>query len=112
MSFIYGSHKATTIRESKSRWLIGLSVADPATTASPILWPGHPGEHQEQLGECLLLEISLVLKWWGTCVLRKTACHALQDTACLDLDWSTEPSPMSAARVAPEKGLNASEDLP
>lgn len=47
-----------------------------------------------------------------TCVLRKTACHALQDTACLDLDWSTEPSPVSAARVAPEKGLNASEDLP
>lgn len=41
-------------------------VADPATTASHTLWLGHPAEHQEQLGECLLLEISLVLKWWGT----------------------------------------------
>lgn len=40
-------------------------VADPATT-SPTLWLGHPGEHQEQLGEYLLLEISLVLKWWRT----------------------------------------------
>lgn len=46
--------------------LNGPRVADPATTASHTLWLGHPAEHQEQLGECLLLEISLVLKWWGT----------------------------------------------
>lgn len=47
------------------RFVNWLRVADPAATASPTLWPGHPEGQQEQQGESLLLEISLVLKWWG-----------------------------------------------
>lgn len=58
-------------------------VADPDTTTSPTLWLGHSGEHQEQLGECLLPEISLVLKWWGTYVCQeKLHAKKFPKTSC------------------------------
>lgn len=61
--FIYGRHKAYNHKRISKQMVNWPCVADPDTTSSPTVWVGHAGEHQEQLGEHLLLEFSLVLKW-------------------------------------------------